>query len=433
MNLRIGFLIVLAVAIGCNGTVLRAEASAEPVPAAAVDTWLESWAESGFLSGCLLVARGDAVLYERCFGEANAELGIPNSPTTRFAIASITKALQQVLLARLVDAGALSLEDPVSRWIEDFPRGDEITVLQLATHRAAVPHRVTTPAEEIFPRTAADMVALVREKGLDGEPGGDSSYSSAGYSVLARVLEQAGGASWEDLMQREVFDPAGMEHTVHPAGQRLIPGRASSYRWTPAGYRLTDPKDLSFLVGAGSLYSTPRDLFGFVQTVVAGGFGPTAREYLLEEGDLSSNGLTNGYRAFVDHDSTTGLSVIVCANVVTGALAMLRDSLPAVFAGEDPPAVELPDVAGMAALAADADFTRYEGRYELRPGRNLGVRSAGSYLDVDGWMLLPMGPDTFFCVQDFGKVVFRFDAESKVDGLTWGQDDFKMPRVGDLE
>ena len=83
--------------------------------------------------------------------------------------------------------------------------------------------------------------------------------------------------------------------------------------------------------------------------------------------------------------------------------------------------------------AGDSDFSAYEGSYELRPGRNLGVRAAGTYLDVDSWMLLPMGPDTFFCVQDFAKVVFQYDDSAKITGMIWGESDYHMSRVGDVE
>ena len=121
--------------------------SAQSVNLDALDTWLEAWAEPGFLSGCLLVAQGDSVLYERCFGQANKELDIQNAPRTRFAIASVTKALHQILLARMIDAGTVTMGDKVSQWIEDFPRGDEITIEQLATHKAAIPHRVTDPSQ----------------------------------------------------------------------------------------------------------------------------------------------------------------------------------------------------------------------------------------------------------------------------------------------
>jgi hypothetical protein len=90
------------------------------------------------------------------------------------------------------------------------PRGDEITIEHLARHTAGIPHRVTECDEGAVPRTAADMVQLVIERverdGLLVEPGTNSVYSSAGYSVLARVLELTGGASWEEL--RIPHDPA---------------------------------------------------------------------------------------------------------------------------------------------------------------------------------------------------------------------------------
>lgn len=92
---------------------------------------------------------------------------------------------------------------------------------------------------------------------------------------------------------------------------------------------------------------------------------------------------------------------------------------------------ELPDIAGMTTTVGD--FTSFEGRYELRPGRELGIRSAGGYLDVDGWMLLPLGPDVFFCVQDFGEVTFERDDEGKATGLLWGESAYHMRRVGDVD
>jgi CubicO group peptidase (beta-lactamase class C family) len=391
--------------------------------------WMEPWVESGFFSGCVLLAEGDEVLYERCFGEANLELGVPNSPETCFAIASVTKPMQNILLARMVDAGALALTDTLSIWIEDFPSGDEIILADLANHTAGIPHRVTEPDGEAIPRSAADMVELVKQKGLFAPPGGDRVYSSAGYSVMARVLELAGGASWGELMQREVFDPAGMTHTVHPAEQRLIPGRASSYRWTPDGYRNTDLKDLSFLVGAGSLYSTPRDLLRCIRTLVDGGYGESAQLYTLRDGGVSWNGVTAGYRTFADHDSSTGRSVIVCANLVTGALDHIREGLPRLMAGEPLAEPELPRIPEF--MAEGVDLSPYTGDYQMRPGRTMHIVPSGDHLLVDSWMLFPLGGDRFFSPQDFARVEFQRDADGAVTGLVWGKDRVEMPRVSD--
>ena len=400
----------------------------------AVDAWLASWADAGFFSGSLLVARGDAIVYERCFGDANLELGVPITPETRFAIASITKPMQVVLLARLVDAGVLTPGDSISQWIDGFPSGDSLTVIQLTNHEARVPHRVTEPGDEISARSAADMVELVKERGLLEDTDGESVYSSAGYSVLARILELAGDDAWDSLMQREVFDRAGMDQTIHPSERRLIPQRASSYVWTPEGYRHTDPKDLSFLVGAGSLYSTPRDVFRFIRALRSGTFGETVQPYLVRDnGDVITNGRTNGYRAFADYHAEHDLTVAVCANVVTGATDRIRDAIPVIFSGGAIPTVELPDLTR--SIAVEVDLTVYEGSFQLRPGSNLGVRATGNNrLDVDGWMLLPLQDEhTFFCVQDFGKVVFEFDDDGTVTHLVWGPNAYQMDRVGDVE
>jgi CubicO group peptidase (beta-lactamase class C family) len=244
---------------------------------------------------------------------------------------------------------------------------------------------------------------------------------------MARVLELAGHAPWQDLMQREVFDVADMQHTTHPADRRLIPHRASSYVWTPGGYRHTSLKDLSFLVGAGSLYSTPRDLWQCVRALVDGRYGETAQTYVLRDGGVTWNGVTHGYRTFVDHDATTDRTVVVCANVVTGALDVLRETLPRLLAGETVPSPEIPDVAAM--TVDGIDLAPYRGEYNSRPGRDFTVTPQGDHLDIDDWMLVPLGDDAFFCVQDFAHVQFERDAQGVVTKLVWGDTGMEMPRV----
>jgi CubicO group peptidase (beta-lactamase class C family) len=115
----------------------------------AIDDWLKPMLDAGHLSGTLLVAKGETVLYEKSFGMADYELGVPNRPDTRFCIASVTKPMTIALVCRLVDEGLMRPDDTVSKWIPDFPRADSITVSHLLNHRAGIPHRVTTEEEEL--------------------------------------------------------------------------------------------------------------------------------------------------------------------------------------------------------------------------------------------------------------------------------------------
>jgi CubicO group peptidase (beta-lactamase class C family) len=417
------------------GLATGATAAADPDLEARIDAWLAPAVEAGLVAGCVLVADGGEVVYERCFGLADYELGVPNGPETRFAIASITKALQLVLAARLSDEGAFAMSDTLSRWLPDFPLADETTVLDLANHTAGVPHRVTEPEEECMPHTPAEMVELAKQKGLVVENRGERHYSSAGYTVLARVLELAGGDDWGALMQRYVFTPAGMDHTLHPAGLDLIPGRATSYSWSLDGLQNTTPKHLSFLAGAGSLYSTPRDLWRAVRAVVAGDFGETARAWVVRERDeFAWTGRTNGYRALCDYDVARERAVIICANVKTGVVDRLRSDLPKFLDGEE--VAPLPRLDRIEFVdVPTAELRGFEGRYELRPGTILDVTARDGSLFANEWEMMPLGGDRFLSIRDFNRVLFVRDDAGAILRMDWGEGDppYEIPRLGDLK
>ena len=102
--------------------------------AARIRAYLAPFAESGNLSGVVLVARHGRVLMRESYGMANYELSVPNSPRTRFHIASVSKAFTAAAILQLLEEGRLSVSDRVSRFIPDFPRGKDITLDNLLTH-----------------------------------------------------------------------------------------------------------------------------------------------------------------------------------------------------------------------------------------------------------------------------------------------------------
>jgi CubicO group peptidase (beta-lactamase class C family) len=161
-----------------------------------IDAYAAPYANAGHLSGNLLVTIGEDVVYERSFGMANFELGVPNKPETRFNIASVTKPMTVIAYVRLAEERKIAPADKLSKYLPDFPNADAITIEHLSRHRSGIPHRVTVEGEETVPRTAADMVALAARKPLEFKPGERYSYTSGGFSVFARVLEIASGESY---------------------------------------------------------------------------------------------------------------------------------------------------------------------------------------------------------------------------------------------
>lgn len=391
-----------------------------------IDTYLAPLAASGDLSGTVLVARGDTVLYERAFGKLRFGEAAPNTSETPFAVASLTKPLTAIIASTLIDQQRLAPTDPLSRWIAEFPRGDRITIEHLMRHRSGIPHRVTVEADEMVPHTAEDMVRFAAKRELAFEPGTASLYSSGGYSVLARVLELAGGKPYAQLLDEIVLRPAGATHTAN--ADRVQPGRPSGHLRWPGGPRRTS-RDLSFLVGAGSVYSTPRDLLSIMRRLTSGGYGATARAALVRDNGLRWNGITDGFRAFADWDAATDITVIFTGNLFAGPADLIRRDMPRIARGEqvDPPIV--PKVT-MRPLRGAARARLANVSFDVNPGQPITFES-DSVASLGSWLLYVTSDSTFFSPQDYATVRVVLAADGTVEALQWG-DGPRFARVKEL-
>jgi CubicO group peptidase (beta-lactamase class C family) len=396
-----------------------------------LDRWSRPLVESGALAGQLIVARNGTLLVERAWGMADRELGSPVNASTCFNVASITKPMTGIIAIQLIEEGRLALADTLGRWLPGFPNGSRITVEHLMRHRAGIPHRVTTEEQESQPQDAASMVAHAAKDTLLFAPGERSLYSSAGYSVLARVLERASGRPYDSLLLERVFRPAGMTRSTNAGARTLVPGRASSYVPTFTGYENAPLKDMSFLVGAGSVWSTARDLHRLMRAVSSGRMGEGPRLSSVRGGRLSWNGSSNGFRAFASYDSASGLEVVWCGNVHTGAPDLLGAAIDSLVRGRPAPAPPAPP----ARIAVSDEVLRgYEGVYVLENGVRLELRARGGALYANDWALVPVGTDRFHSLRDFGDVRVRRDGAGRIEKLDWGTARGAMaaPRSGDL-
>src|SRR5215207_3121289 len=107
---------------------LSSPLSAQAGPAAAVENYLNAFDRAGQLSGTVLVARGDEILFEKAYGQSTTKPKRGNSTATLFPVASLTKPLTGIVTRTLFQRGVLSADDPISNWLPDFPMGKEITV-----------------------------------------------------------------------------------------------------------------------------------------------------------------------------------------------------------------------------------------------------------------------------------------------------------------
>jgi CubicO group peptidase (beta-lactamase class C family) len=248
-------------------TFATAAESREKVPAqaelVAAERVLDSYQAKGLSDGVVLVARNGAPVFRKAFGLANREWGIHNAPDAGFWVGSITKQFTALAVLQLAEGGKLSLDDPISKFIEAAPptwRG--ITIRQLLTHTSGIPNHTSLPewgAETWVERSPEDLIRFIRDRPLDFAPGTKFQYDNTGYVLLGLIVQKVSGQSLSDYLSARVFIPLGMKHTGF-VGDQVVPQRASGYdregtRWH-ANLWTSAIKDS----GAGGIYSTADDL-----------------------------------------------------------------------------------------------------------------------------------------------------------------------------
>ncbi len=404
-------------------TALVAAAAASPVPAGTthrptarelekqVDAYVGPLAGCDVFQGVVLIARGGNVVVEKAYGMANVELGIPNTPDKVFRIASLTKPFTEVLLGRLVEKGTLRLEDPLSRWLPGFAKGDSITLEMLRTHKAGIPNMNSFQHEEDedSPHTLDSLIRTIAAKPLDFPPGSRTRYSNGNYAVLAAVIQKATGMTYGDAIQREVLTPLGLTHTYHESNHTIVMNKAYGYSPSPYGRHVLGTarlQEMDTKAGGGSLVSTARDLQAFLRAMYHDNVIKTTTWNMLFDPDTtwSFQGRCPGYNVFMLRDFKHDAEVIVLANNYgAGMVAGVGTDLMAMALGGSPTP---PKWRGDVPIDL-AKAQKYVGTYMAAAGARLPYgngpftlewKNGGLIFSADGAptdYLLPQEPGTF--------------------------------------
>ncbi|MBX9626198.1 MAG: beta-lactamase family protein [Gemmataceae bacterium] len=237
-------------------------------------------------SGTVLVAVDGRPIFRRAYGYANRDWDIPNTPDTRFRIASLTKQFTAAAILVLEQQGKLSVADPVGKHVPGVPKAwAGVTLLQLMSHSSGVPeHNLAAalapggPARSYTPR---QIVGLVKDRPLGPTDDGELAYSNTNYVLLGMVVEEVGGKEYAAFMRREVFDPLGMADTVVERPGMVVKRRATGY--TGSGKGATAPYlNPTQLYAAGGMISSADDLLRWDRALADDRLlGPAARKTLF--------------------------------------------------------------------------------------------------------------------------------------------------------
>jgi CubicO group peptidase (beta-lactamase class C family) len=216
------------------------------------------------------VLRGEKVLWEETIGWADRDARIPATPETLYPVASVSKSITGTATLVLVGQGKLRLDASVGPFLAadwgSASSPESVTVSHLLGHRSGVPHlwRYEYPDR---PHTVVEQARLTHDNAfIAAPPGGRFLYSNLGYGVLARAVERAGGASFEQVMKQSLFEPLGMRKTtidawVGDAG--VVRGYSGEGTAIPYRFRLAPD-------GGAGFFSTLHDLLQYARFHLGG-------------------------------------------------------------------------------------------------------------------------------------------------------------------
>lgn len=206
------------------------------------------------------------MLYARGYGMASLESGTPLGPASVLEIGSVSKQFTAASIFLLDQAGKLKLDDPVRRYIPEFPAyAHPVTIRELLHHTSGVRDVIALMEMSGIPAgdaaTQADALAMIeRQRALNFVPNSRYMYSNSGYVLLAEIVRRVSGEPLNQFAAEHIFQPLGMSHTQFVADQTLvIPHRVRTYAPRPGGgWRLdVSPWDQ---IGDGGVNTTVGDL-----------------------------------------------------------------------------------------------------------------------------------------------------------------------------
>lgn len=219
-----------------------------------------TYEKAGLFSGSVLIAEKGKIIFENSYGYRNAPKKEKNTNNSLYRVFSTTKMFTATVIFQLEEQGKLSLNDKLSKYYPDFPKGDSITIAQLLSHTSGIPNDTNseyTLNEETF-------LKYIAAKPLNFSPGKDWDYSNSGYYILGYIIKKVTGLNYDQVIENNILKPLKMNHSGFNFNNVTDENKAFGYEFLSAkrsNEALRFKTDHPF--AAGAMYSTVEDIFKF--------------------------------------------------------------------------------------------------------------------------------------------------------------------------
>lgn len=400
----------------------------------------------------VLVAQGDRILHRKAYGLADLEMGIALAPEMIFRIGSITKQFTSVAILYLEEEGKLSLNDPLSRYIPDYPRGDEVNIEHLLTHTSGIYSFTSSPRfwSEVSKIDSPfdSLMDLFIHEPYDFNPGENFRYNNSAYVLLGYVIEKITNTTYSAFLDSVIFRPLGMSSTQYDSTQKIINNRARGYAKAGEDWTNAEHISMNHPHAAGALVSTVDDLLIWHRALISNrilsskALQKAWSPFYLSDGRsvnygyawsltdqfgfemIEHGGAINGFICRAIYVPSVDIYVVMLTNSEMG-LGGIAYKIAGLAAGK--PILPLVPI-----TLAQADLSPYIGSYMNETGDTVTIIIEEGLLyhrkgnNGDSTAFYPAGDDRFFFKNDlYPSIAF----ERKIDGEIIG---YKQQMLGPI-
>lgn len=277
---------------------------------------LQPYVDSGQLSGAISVFYKDGVQETCCVGYADVAAKRPIKLNNVFMQCSQTKGFCGVTIAKLVEEGKISLDDPVSKYLPEFKElwvqvsnkdgvktlhkaKNTLTVRMVLNHTGGFPFEASVKRNDVRGggwsggAPLRQVAAVAAESPIMFEPGTRDLYSNTGIDIGAAIVEVVTGMKWENYLKQEVLDPLGMKSTWFWPTDKQLKKKIELYAFkqnAPAewveemAWQQRPYNDSHVFASAGAgLWTTAADQLKFYKMLMNLGVGENGVRILKEE------------------------------------------------------------------------------------------------------------------------------------------------------
>jgi CubicO group peptidase (beta-lactamase class C family) len=315
----------------------------------------------------VIVTEHGKVVYERGRGLADVEAKKPITPDTVFRLGSISKQFAAATLLQLVHEGKLSLDDPLSKFLPDYPQpGASATVRQLLSHTSGIQDYTEIPGWMVEANTnkaytTEQLINVFKDKPAQFKPGAQWSYDNSGYILVGAVIEKVTGKPWYEVVDERIARPLKLATLRYGVDEPSIRNMAVGYEPSGDGkFKVAQKINMSVPGAAGALVGTVGDLATWANALHHGKVLDTASYQAMTTKTKTADGKLNPYGFGMAVDEIRGHPMIghdggIFGFVTSSIYVPEQDIFVAVFHNSVPPVASPDGVAAKIAMLAIGD------------------------------------------------------------------------------